>query len=99
LEQTFGSLRYCERRITGRKAASASLVLRGPARIVTMIATKLHAFEARELSPRDPAELSKLREQLRGPEEARQLQRRFRRKPAAFLAAAAQLVLGRVLPD
>jgi hypothetical protein len=98
LEQTFGALRCADRRITGRKAASPGLVLRGPVRIVATVATKLHPFEPMDLCPRDLEEWSKLRQQLSEHEEARRLQRRFRRDPAAFLARAEQLILRQVLP-
>ena len=40
LEQAFGSHRYHERRATGRKGASPSLVLRGSAKLVAGLATR-----------------------------------------------------------
>src|SRR5205807_2655409 len=39
LEQFFGSYRHHERRISGRKVASASLVVRGAVRVVAAVAT------------------------------------------------------------
>ena len=44
LEQLFGSTRHHERRCTGRKAASPSLVLRGSVRIVAGLGTRSRRF-------------------------------------------------------
>jgi hypothetical protein len=53
LEQTFGSARHHERRVSGRKKGSESLVLRGGVRLVAALATRLEEISAEELAPRD----------------------------------------------
>jgi hypothetical protein len=52
LEQLFGSTRHPERRCTGRKAASPSLVLRGAVRIVAGLGTRTRRWAGYELAPR-----------------------------------------------
>jgi hypothetical protein len=53
LEQYFGSARYHERRATGRKQASPSLVIRGSVRITASVASRLQSFSEAELCPAD----------------------------------------------
>ena len=86
LEHLFGTHRYHERRITGRKTASPTLVIRGPVRIVAAVATHLRTFSAMDLAPVDTSEWLLLRHQLDERRHKRVLQRRFRRDPAAYLA-------------
>ncbi len=38
LEHCFGSVRYSERRASGRRGAIAALVVRGPVRVLTALA-------------------------------------------------------------
>ena len=52
LAQLFGSTRHHERRCTGRKAASPSLVLRSGVRIVAGLGTRTRRWEGYELAPR-----------------------------------------------
>jgi hypothetical protein len=85
LEQFFGSYRHHERRISGRKAASASLVVRGAVRIVAAVATRLRVVDAEELAPKDLADWQKQRAELRRRGHARVRQRRFRRDANAYL--------------
>ena len=87
LEQCFGSVRYHERRATGRKGASPGLVVRGAVRLVAAVATAAQAFAAPDLQPTDLAAWTTLRAQLARRQEARRAQRRFRRDPDAYLAA------------
>ena len=47
LEQLSGSYRRHERRVTGRKVSSPATVLRGPARVVAALATRLRDRYAR----------------------------------------------------
>jgi hypothetical protein len=86
LEQCFGSVRYHERRTTGRKATVPALVVRGSVRIVATVATKTRLFSAQDLRPRDPHQWQDLRQQLSYREHTRCQQRRFRKDPAAYLA-------------
>lgn len=98
LEQTFGSVRHQERRATGRKAASPSLVVRGAVRVIAAVATRLGHFGPAQLQPRDPAAWKKLRQALDQRAEARRAQLRFRRDPATYLEQAEQLLIGATLP-
>src|SRR5947207_6421406 len=86
LEQCFGSVRYHERRTTGRKATVPAVVVRGSVRIVATVATKTRLFSAQDLRPRHPHQWQSLRQQLSYPEHTRSQQRRFRKDPAAYLA-------------
>jgi hypothetical protein len=86
LEQVFGSYRHHERRVSGRKKGSASLVLRGGVRVVAALATRLEAeISTEELAPRDLEMWQQKRAELDKRRETRAQQRRFRRAPDAFL--------------
>jgi hypothetical protein len=85
LEQLFGSRRYHERRASGRKAGSPSLVLRGAARLVAAVATRQRAFTADDLAGADRAERARLRQELDVRRQRRTERRRFRRDPEAYL--------------
>src|SRR3954452_14026657 len=50
LEGLFGSCRWCQRRTTGRRAARAATVVRGPARLVAAMIAQIAPFEARDLA-------------------------------------------------
>jgi hypothetical protein len=103
LEHVFGATRHHERRTTGRKVASAALVLRGPVRVVAAVATQRRArpFGEADLRPRSPADLTRWR-QLRGEldhrHEARRAQLRFRRQPEPYLQALEDRLLQSGLP-
>lgn len=86
LEQCFGSVRYHERRTTGRKATVPALVVRGSVRLMATVATKTRLFSAQDLCPRDPHQWQQLRQQLSYREHTRCQQRRFRKDPATYLA-------------
>ena len=64
LEQFFGSMRHHERRVTGKKKVSASLVLRGSVRAVAMVATRLKDITAEDLVVNDLQEWQEKREEL-----------------------------------
>lgn len=85
LEQCFGSMRYHERRTTGRKAAVPAVVVRGSVRLVATVASKTRLFSAQDLRPRDPHQWQQLRQQLSYREQTRSQQRRFRKDPLAYL--------------
>jgi hypothetical protein len=87
LEQCFGSVRYHERRATGRKGASPGLVVRGAVRLVAAVATRVQAFAGPDLQPTDLAAWATLRAQLARRQGTRCAQRRFRHDPHAYLAA------------
>lgn len=98
LEQYFGSARYHERRSSGRKGASPAMVVRGSVKVVAAVATRLHAFGAKEIRPADLARWRTLRSTLERRRETRRAQLRFRRDPAAYLANLEEQLLKPALP-
>jgi hypothetical protein len=86
LEQFFGAQRYHERRTTGRKVASPSLVVRGPVGILAATLTRLAPVTAADLAAVDAATWRETRSRLKQRLHARVLRTRFRRNPAAYLA-------------
>jgi len=99
LEQFFGSVRHHERRASGRKHASATLVLRGSVRVVAAVATRSRRFSGPDLRPTDLTRWHHLRQSLTYRHEARRAQRRFRRDPATYLAALEEQLLQSTLPS
>jgi hypothetical protein len=94
LEECFGIARLHERRATGRRGAIPGVVVRGSVRVVAAVTSKQQLFSAEELQPRDYFQWRKLRAQLQQREECRRQQFRFRKDPAAYLAALeAQLLM------
>jgi hypothetical protein len=85
LERAFGSHRYHERRATGRKGASPSLVLRGAAKLVAGLATRHREVSAADLAGADRDEWERLRAELEVRRERRVERRRFRQNPNAYL--------------
>jgi hypothetical protein len=85
LEHLFGSQRHHERRATGRKGASPSLVLRGPVRLLAATVTRLRSVEPCDLAPRDRQSWCRLRGSLESRRYSRTLRTRFRRDPEAYL--------------
>ena len=75
LEQLFGSYRHHERRVSGRKAASPALVLRGSARVVVAVATRCWPERLRDLAGADRTAWRQLRVTL-----AERRQRRIERR-------------------
>lgn len=98
LEQLFGSTRLHERRCTGRKAASPSLVLRGSVRIIAGLGTRGQCFQGRELAPQKIDQWHSLRHGLEERRRARTLRCRFRRDSAAYLRELEALALKHPLP-
>lgn len=86
LEHVFGAHRYHERRATGRKGASPTLVVRGSARLIAAVATRLTTYTAADLATADRQDWQQLRAALAQRQQARVQQRRFRRDPQAYLA-------------
>ena len=99
LEQCFGSVRYSERRASGRRGAIAGLVVRGPVRVVTALALRRQCFLPHALSLKDPEAWFTMREQLTSRREGRRKQLRFRKDPAAYLAALEDILLKTSLPS
>lgn len=98
LEQLFGSTRHHERRCTGRKVASPSLVQRGSVRIVAGLGTRQQAYSAKDLSDINLESWRKLRAGLEQRRQSRTLRRRFRRDPKAYLQQLEEILLKPALP-
>jgi hypothetical protein len=87
LEHCFGVARVHERRATGRRGAIPGVVVRGSVRVITAVVSKGQSFSAEELRPSDYRRWRDLRAHLQQCEETRRRQFRFRKNPAAYLAA------------
>jgi hypothetical protein len=87
LEECFGVARVHERRATGRRGAIPGVVVRGSVRVIATVTSKQQIFSAEDLRPRDYLQWRNLRAQLQQREECRRQQFRFRKDPAAYLAA------------
>jgi len=85
LEQAFGSHRYHERRASGRKGASPSLVLRGSVKVLAGLATRAGEVTGEQLSGADRAAWRAKRAELDERRERRTDRRRFRTEPDAYL--------------
>lgn len=98
LEQFFGSYRYHDRRTTGRKVASPSLVLNGSFCVMAAAATRLHSYAATELAPENIQAWQELRQARETRRQQRILRQRFRRDPASYLAKLEANLLQLILP-
>jgi len=98
LEQLFGSARYHERRATGRRGASPALVVRGAVRLLAAVVTPRQPLGATDLRPRDLEAWRQVRQQMTVRHESRRAQWRFRKDPAAYLAALEAQLLQPSLP-
>ena len=98
LEQCFGSVRYHERRVSGRKGAAPGLVVRGQVRLLAAVATRTREVRAEDLRPVDAGAWRELRKELDRRQEARRQQVRFRRDPEAYLRTLEERLLKPTLP-
>lgn len=98
LERAFGSHRYHERRATGRKGASPSLVLRGAAKVVAGLATRHREVTAADLASADRVAWERLRAELETRRERRVERGRFRRDPEGDLNALENKLIQSRLP-
>ena len=99
LEQLFGSVRYHERRATGRKGASPSLVLRGSVRVVSSLVTRLRGVPPLSLSADRVPSWRDLRAGLERRRSSRVQRCRFRRDSAGYLRRLEDLLLHPTLPS
>jgi len=99
LEQFFGTARHVERRATGRKRASPTLVVRGSVRLVAAGVSRCFPVSAAELRLTDVAAWRALRQTLDYRHEGRRGQLRFRRDPQAYLADLEQRLIRSGLPS
>ncbi len=98
LEQFFGAYRYHDRRTTGRKVASPSLVLNGSLCVIAAAATRLHTYSAADLAPEHVSAWQALRQTRETRRQQRTLRRRFRRDPVSYLAKLETNLLQLILP-
>lgn len=98
MEHYFGSWRYQERRMSGRKRTSASTVVRGSVRLMAAAVTRVCPMEAADLRPHSLPAWRALRSQLEKRRETRRQQRRFRHDPDAYLANIEEQFLKQTLP-
>jgi hypothetical protein len=99
LEHLFGSYRYHERRATGRKHASAGLVVKGGPRILAGLATRQRPEEGLALPQGYVPAWQQVRAELEKRKEARRQQFRFRRNPDIYLNKLEKLLLQLSLPS
>lgn len=98
LEHFFGIARYQERRCTGRKRAAPLAVVRGPARLVAAVVSKVQPFAPEGLVPSSVESWRQIRAELDECRHARTLGRRFRRDPEAYLAKLEAELVKLILP-
>jgi hypothetical protein len=92
-EHHFGSVRYHERRASGRKGASPAMVVRGSVRMVAAVVTPTEGFVAQDIRPTDIERWRSLRASLERRRESRRAQLRFRRDPEAYLGSLEEHLL------
>lgn len=85
LEQSFGSLRYHERRASGRKVASPALVLTGSVRLPAALFARTRAVTVSMLAEVPHARWRLARAELDKRRHVRCLRYRFRKNPDAYL--------------
>ncbi len=93
LEQSFGHVRFHERRATGRRGALPGLVVHGAVRLQVALASRTHIFTADDLVPRDLQAWRSVRSQIAFRQDGRREQFRFRRDPVAYLAELEEQLL------
>lgn len=91
LEQAFGSLRYHERRASGRKVASPSLVLSGSVRMPAALFTRTCKVTLDMLAAVPHDRWRATRSDLERRRQARCQRHRFRQNPAHYLAGLEKL--------
>ena len=99
LEHHFGSVRYGERRASGRKGASSAMVVRGSVRTVAAVATPPEGLDPHDIRPMDIERWRALRASLERRRESRRAQLRFRRDPARYLDKLEEQLLKQALPS
>ncbi len=99
LEHHFSSVRYGERRASGRKGASPAMVVRGSVRVVAAVVTPPEGFSPADIRPADLEGWRSLRASLEQRRESRRAQLRFRRDPDAYLGRLEEQLLKQILPS
>jgi hypothetical protein len=98
LEQTFGKVRHAERRVTGRKAGSPLVVVRGPVHVLASVVTSTGQFSPQMICSYDYQSWRSLRQEVEQRHLLRIHQWQFRRDPSAFLAPLEQHLSTPILP-
>jgi hypothetical protein len=98
LEQFFGRHRHHERRATGCRRGSPSLVLRGSVRLVAASATRARIYSARDIMKADRERWASLRRELETRRDRRTQRCRFRRSPDEYLRSLEQILIQSALP-
>jgi hypothetical protein len=93
LEQSFGRVRFHERRATGRRGALPGLVVHGAVRLQVTLAARMQTFTASDLVPHDLQAWREVRSQIAFRQEARCKQFRFRKDPDAYLSELEEQLL------
>ena len=99
LEHVFGQLRHHQRRVTGRKVAPASLVLRGSVRLIAVVATRIKPFTVKEFAAISSENWQNVRSELRKHHSKRLQQRHFRRDSDSYLLELEARFLQLALPS
>jgi hypothetical protein len=86
LEQTFGSVRYHERRASGRNVASPSLVTDGSIRVPASLHTRVAKVTVHMLASVPHPRWYARRAEIERQHEARRQRYRFRKNPQSYLA-------------
>ena len=98
LEQVFGSFRHHQRRTTGRKKATASMIIRGSSRLMAAIVTQIKTFTATDLATVDLIAWREQRSNLELLRQKRLQQLHFRRDPDNYLLELETKLLQSILP-
>jgi hypothetical protein len=98
LEHMFGGVRHAERRVTGRKAGSPLLVVRGAVHVLASVVTATGQFSPGAIIAYDLPAWRSLRQEVEQRHLLRLRQGRFRRNPAAFLASLEHRLSTPILP-
>ena len=99
LEQTFGSVRYHERRASGRKVASPSLVTDGSVRVPASLYTRATQVTPQMLASVPHERWRARRAELEQRHQARRQRCRFRKNPERYLAALEDQAGEPILPS
>lgn len=99
LEQFFGAWRWHERRATGRKGASRSEVLLGPASLASSFVSRTAPLSGEDLAAVDVGRWRELRGQIEERRRQFRLRRAFRRNPQQYLEELTARTIKLTLPS
>jgi len=99
MEQVFGSVRYHERRASGRKVGSPAIVLYGAVRLPAAVLTRNESVTVAMLASVPHERWRLLRAELERRRQSRCLRYRFRKRPCAYLARLEEVASKLTLPS